>query len=149
MADISITISDADSDSNVPPSKWAEQRTPVKESMPNPCSHPCGAVRRGVLISMKLLIMALENTDGEVDGQMYGDVVMDDSDAEICMWVPGKGMGTLRKTSRPRVDVRAHSRMERLTIVKTTLCERKMRYPSLHQREPSLQSTSLGLPPLP
>ncbi|KAI6004681.1 hypothetical protein EDD15DRAFT_1016422 [Pisolithus albus] len=153
-----ITITDADSDSNVPPSKWADNTKVDSNSMP---AHPCQGehakpvfrpMRRGTKRSIDLDEAAdggIGEQDGGVDEQVHTDVDVDDSDAEICMWVPGEGMGTLRKTSRPRVDVHAHSMMERLRIVKTTLCERKMRYPSLHQREPSLQSTSLGLPPLP
>ncbi|KAI6004668.1 hypothetical protein EDD15DRAFT_2216633 [Pisolithus albus] len=64
VADIMTTIADADSDSNVPASKCADNTKADSNSLP---THP----RQGA------------SQDGEVDGQMYGDAVMDDSDAEI------------------------------------------------------------------
>ncbi|KAI6037336.1 hypothetical protein PISMIDRAFT_18180 [Pisolithus microcarpus 441] len=92
VANITIADADADSDSNVPASKWADNTNVDSNSM---LTHSRQGEHVKLMFSpmqcgMKRSIDLDEATDdsigeqgGEVDGQLYGDVVMDSSDAEM------------------------------------------------------------------
>ncbi|KAI5983216.1 hypothetical protein EDD15DRAFT_1912305 [Pisolithus albus] len=94
VADITITIADADSDSDshLAASKWADNANVDSNSMlthsyqgehVKPVFSP---MRRGMKRSIDLDEAAddgIGERDGEADEQAYGDMVMDDSDAEM------------------------------------------------------------------
>ncbi|KAI6004682.1 hypothetical protein EDD15DRAFT_2359409 [Pisolithus albus] len=94
VADITITVADADSDSdsNLAASKWADNANVHSNSMlmhsyqgehVKPVFSP---MRRGTKRSIDLDEAAddgIRERDGEADEQVYGDVVMDDSDTEM------------------------------------------------------------------